>query len=416
MANIALVTFGSAGDVHPMLAVGQNLLRRGHRVALLTNPFFADEALAAGLEFVPVGARHHYEETIGHPKLWHPIDGLGVMWRYLLRPALEPTFDALTALIRQGPWLVFASPLAIGARIAQEKHGVRLVSTYTSATLLRSVHSPMTLAQWQVPSWIPKVCTRAAWAGLDRFKLEPLVRPALDALRTKLALPPLRQSVFGQWMHSPLGGLTLFPPWFAPAPPDWPAQVTSGGFPLFDGDMTGGVPSALEAFVAQGPAPVVFVQGTAAIDDRGFFMAAARACGEAGVRGVFLDRVNPELVHAESADLHVQRYAPFSWLLPRARALVHHGGIGSCAQALRAGIPQLIAPRAYDQFDNAMRIERLGVGLSLGSGAAALDGMSTKLVELLANEEIRRSSLAYAAQTSPRACEEAVAACVESFA
>jgi rhamnosyltransferase subunit B len=414
MANVALVTFGSSGDVHPMLAIAQDLLRRGHRVALLTNPFFAPEAAASGVEFIPVGVREEYERTINHPKLWHPIDGLGVMWRYLLRPALAPTVDALAALHRQGPWLVIASPLAMGARLAQEKYGVRLVSSYTSATLLRTVQCPMTLAQWQVSPWIPRFCTRMAWAGLDRFKLEPLVKPALDALRGKLALPPLRESVFGHWMHSPLAGLTLFPEWFAPAAFDWPAQIVSGGFPLFDGDMTAGIPAALENFLSDGPPPVVFIQGTAAVDERGFFMAAARACGEAGMRGVFLGRVDVSLAHGESGRLHAEAYAPFGELLPRARALVHHGGIGSCAQALRAGIPQLIAPRAYDQFDNAMRLERLGVGLSLGGGA--LDRMGARLLELLGSESIAKACSAYAARTSPGACWEAIAVCVKRFA
>jgi rhamnosyltransferase subunit B len=416
MANVALVTFGSSGDVHPMLAIAQDLRRRGHRVALLTNPFFVTDAVASGVEFIPVGARDDYEQTIDHPKLWHPIDGLGVMWRYLLRPALAPTVDALAALHRQGPWLVIASPLAMGARLAQEKYGVRVVSSYTSATMLRTVECPMTLAQWQVAPRVPRFCTRIAWAALDRFKLEPLVRPALDALRAKLALPPLRQSVFGQWMHSPIAGVTLFPEWFAPAASDWPAQVVSGGFPLFDGDMTAGIPPALKVFVEDGPAPVVFMQGTAAVDERGFFKAAARACDEAGVRGVFLGRVDASFAHGDSASFHVEPYAPFGWLLPRARALVHHGGIGSCAQALRAGIPQLIAPRAYDQFDNAMRLERLGVGFSLGGGAAPLERMGTRLLELLGNGAVGRACLAYAAQTSPRACQETLAACVERFA
>jgi rhamnosyltransferase subunit B len=67
-------------------------------------------------------------------------------------------------------------------------------------------------------------------------------------------------------------------------------------------------------------------------------------------------------------------------LLPAASALVHHGGIGSCAQALRAGIPQVMVPQAYDQFDNAMRVERLGVGQALKPAhlsriGEALDGL-----------------------------------------
>ena len=70
--------------------------------------------------------------------------------------------------------------------------------------------------------------------------------------------------------------------------------------------------------------------------------------------------------------MHV-RYAPFSALLPRLRGLVHHGGIGTSAQALAAGIPQMVAPFAHDQFDNAARLCRLGVAVTLNAAAPAAD-------------------------------------------
>src|SRR5688572_5739240 len=143
--RVCLVTFGSAGDVHPMLALGKALRMRGHPVTLLTNPAFADAASATGLDFEPVGEERHYRETIGHPKLWHPIDGFGVMWRYLLRPALAPTYQRLAEIAAAGRSVVIASPLAMGARVAQEKLGIPLITAYTSATMLRTVKDPMTM-------------------------------------------------------------------------------------------------------------------------------------------------------------------------------------------------------------------------------------------------------------------------------
>src|SRR5688572_23398552 len=109
--RVCLVTFGSAGDVHPMLALGKNLRKRGHAVTLLTNPAFARLAAASGLDFEPLGEERHYREAVGHPKLWHAIDGFGVMWRYLLRPALAPTYERLAELAAAGRCVVIASPL-----------------------------------------------------------------------------------------------------------------------------------------------------------------------------------------------------------------------------------------------------------------------------------------------------------------
>ena len=147
MSVVCLVSLGSAGDVHPMLALGQALGERGHRAVVMTNPVFEGMVRGAGLEFDAIGRAEEHASTVAHPKLWHPVDGLGVMWRYLLRPALEPTFERLSAWSAQGPCVVLANPLAMGARVAQEKLGLPLMSVYTAPTLLRSVHPPLTLAQ-----------------------------------------------------------------------------------------------------------------------------------------------------------------------------------------------------------------------------------------------------------------------------
>ena len=399
-----------------MLALGQGLRRRGHAVTLLTNPVFADLVGSARLDFVPVGEADHYAQVTTHPKVWHPIDGFGVMWRYLLRPALAPTYEALAELASVEPCIVIASPVAMGARIAQEHLGVPLITAYTAATMLRTVHDPMTLARWRVAPWVPRPARRVAWSVLDRYKLDPLVRPALDSLRGRLKLPRIKGPVFDRWIHSPKAGVTLFPSWFASAPPDWPRQVVQAGFPLYDGDAEQDpAPPWLQQFLEEGSPPVVFMPGTAQQNAGAFYSAALKACIATGQRGLLLGPLAREVV-ADMATVRTVPYAPFSWLLPRARALVHHGGVGSCAQALRAGIPQLLAPQAYDQFDNAMRLERLGVGASLPGGANGLELMSAQLGELLASADVTRACAACADRTSPQAAHEVVAGLVEKLA
>jgi rhamnosyltransferase subunit B len=413
--RVCLVTLGSAGDIHPMLALGQGLRARGHAVTLLANPAWAAYTARAGLDFEAVGEPGDYQATIEHPKLWHPIDGFGVMWRYLLRPALAPTYRRLEALAARGPCVVIANPVAMGARVAQEKLGLPLVTAYTAATMLRTVHDPMTLAHWRVAPWWPTGLRRAAWAMLDRYKLQPLVLPALEALRAGLGLPALRESVFGRWMHSPQAGVTLFPSWFAPARPDWPQQVVQAGFPLYEGDAQD-VPEAVRSFVEQQPAPVVFMPGTAARAAAPFFQAAVQACEQTGQRGLLLGAVADAVRAALPATVMAADYAPFTWLLPRARALVHHGGIGSSAQALRAGIPQLVLPHAYDQFDNAMRLELLGVGLALRPGTAGPAAMGEQLARLLAEPRFAHACIECAPQARPDAAHATVAELVERLA
>jgi UDP:flavonoid glycosyltransferase YjiC (YdhE family) len=75
-------------------------------------------------------------------------------------------------------------------------------------------------------------------------------------------------------------------------------------------------------------------------------------------------------------------------LLPYCAALIHHGGIGTCSQALRAGIPQLIQPYAFDQFDNGARIEKLCAGRTIPQGSFRALKISTCLQDLLTSPEV----------------------------
>jgi rhamnosyltransferase subunit B len=414
MANVALVGLGSAGDLHPLLAVGGHLRARGHRVVVLTNPRLAGWVAQAGLEAEPVGRAEDYDAALRHPKLWHPVDGLGVLWRYLLRAALRPTFAVLERLHRSGRWIALASPAAMGARVAQEALQLPLVTVYTAATMLRSTQHPLTLASWRVPRLLPRAALRLAWRALDQHKLQPLVLPALEELRASQGLPPLAESVFGDWVHSPSAGVALFPSWFAPAASDWPRQVRQSGFVLYEGDTAQGLSPSLAEFLAAGSAPAVFAPGTGAFAPGEFYRAAVQACLHTGRRGVLVGPVDAALADALPASVLAVPYAAFSLLLPSACALVHHGGIGSCAQALRAGIPQLVLPRAYDQFDNAMRVEHLGAGVALAG--ARPQKMPQALARLLAHAGPTVAAQRLAAQVTPAAALEQVTALVEAHA
>lgn len=384
--KVLLPTLGSAGDVHPFLAIGQALQARGHAVEVITNPVFRLMVEAADLAFHAVGTAAQYDDALSSPKLWHPVDGFGVFWRRMARHAMAPVYERIKNQAAQGPCVVMATPLMLGARLAQEKLGVPLVTAYTAATMLRSCQHPLTLAHWRVPRWPDQLLRPAltlAWQALDRFKLHPMLAADLPALRHSLGLPPLTGSVFGQWVHSPQAGVTLFPHWFAPAPSDWPPQVKQAGFPLYDADKTQGLDAGLQAFLAAGALPVVFTPGSAMGHGHAFFEAAVQACQTLGQRGVLLTTQSQQIPARLPATVHHSAYAPFGLLLPHASALVHHGGIGNTAQALRASLPQLITPMAFDQFDNAMRLERLGVAASVARQDTAFRTMAPQLKMLL---------------------------------
>jgi UDP:flavonoid glycosyltransferase YjiC (YdhE family) len=415
--KILLASLGTAGDVHPFLAIGRHLAGRGHDVELLSCPAYAPLAAAAGIAFTGVGGASDLDTTLGHHYVWHPVNGFGVMWRHLARPAMADTYRRIEAVFRARPCVLVYSPFLMpAARIANEKLGVKAISAYTAPAMIRNHYPPVSIAHWQLPRWTPRAVCKQAWELLDRRKMQPLALPAVEAMRASLGLAPLEQSIFGEWIHAPERGITLFPRWFAAATPDWPGQILQTGFPLFDGDAGAGLSPATEGFLSSGTPPLVFTAGSAMRQAGDFFRAAVAASGALGERALLMSDAADQVPEGLPASVRHTRYEPFSLLLPRSRAFIHHGGIGSSAQALRAGVPQLVVPHAYDQFDNARRLEQLGVARILGRNAAGPRALQRKLRALLHTSAVASACARVAARFSGDEAMQSIQHAIEEFA
>jgi UDP:flavonoid glycosyltransferase YjiC (YdhE family) len=156
--------------------------------------------------------------------------------------------------------------------------------------------------------------------------------------------------------------VALFPDWFAAKQPDWPTQTVLTGFPLYSEQGITPLSEELEDFLSAGAPPIAFTPGSANIFGGRFFQAAAEACRILGKRGLLLTRFAEQVPTILPENVRHFDFAPFTELLPRCEALVHHGGIGSLSQAMAAGIPQVIMPMGFDQIDNAYRVKRLNAG------------------------------------------------------
>jgi UDP:flavonoid glycosyltransferase YjiC (YdhE family) len=160
---------------------------------------------------------------------------------------------------------------------------------------------------------------------------------------------------------SPHGTLALFSRLLAEPQPDWPPNVHVTGAAFHAGPAA--MPAELEAFLAGGPPPLVFTLGSSAVGAAGaFYHESAEAARRLGMRAVLLVGRDPaNRPPALSPDAIAVEYAPHGELFPRAAAVVHQGGAGTLALALRSGRPMVVVPYAHDQPDNAHRAARLGV-------------------------------------------------------
>jgi rhamnosyltransferase subunit B len=406
--HVLLPTIGSSGDVHPVVALGLALQARGHRATVITNPLFQELIEGQGLGFLPIGTIEEAQATIADPDLWHPRKGFTVVAHRAILPSMSEVYR-LIERHADDRTIVAASGIALGARIAQERLGVPLATVHLQPSIIRSLVDAGIAGNIRIsasqPMWFKRAFFRLAdWALIDRALKRPV-----NAFRATLGLPPIDR-VMHTWMHSTELVIGFFPDWFAPLQPDWPAHTHLVGFPLWDAAAPAGLPADVQAFLQGGPAPVVFTPGSAAATMHEYFRESARAARELGIRAMLVTNF-PEQVPADlPPDVKVFGYLPFSELLPHAALLVYHGGIGTLAQAIKAGIPHLVVPNGHDQFDNGWRIEQLGLGRSLPQTKYRAAAVSRLLRDLVNNAAVRTRCREYSSRIDPgaavtRACE-----------
>ena len=397
--HVLLTPFGSAGDVYPLIGIGSELQRRGHRITMITNAYFEDLSRRAGFDFVPFSSRDDYFRLIQNPDLWHPQKAVPLLAETSVIPAIPVIYKLIEQHYRPGETVVVAGSLAMGARVAQEKLGVPLTMIHLQPAVFRSRHEP---PMHPGLTWIAKIPSplRPAVFRLMDFMIDGLYAKPLNDFRRQLGLPAVKR-VMDQWWHSPEQTLAMFPEWFAARQPDWPACVTMVDFPLYDASPLEPMPVELEQWLAQGEAPIVFTPGSAMATGNDFFAASVAACEKLGRRGLLLTRHPDQLPPLPSRVRHFS-HAPFGRLLPRAAAFVHHGGIGTVAQGLAAGTPQLVMPCSYDQLDNAIRVERLGAGLSLSRSEYRPDMVAALLNRLITEPQFGQCCRQHAAAFGAR--------------
>ena len=372
--RIVISTFGSFGDVHPYIAVALELKRRGHRPVIATAEVYREKTDAAGLELHPVrpempGWDQPDEVARMVGDFMDSRKGTERILRWLTESAHESYEDLLPAA--RAADLFFTHPLPFVNAAVALKAGVTWVSSVLAPISFFSVYDP------SVPPQIPALhkllklspAVGRAVVRLADFRLRGVIEP-IKRLRAEVGLPPGKNPIL-EGQHSPRMVLALFSSVIAKPQPDWPPNTRVTGFAFYDrrdraGDAPGVEPELLK-FLEAGEPPVVFTLGSSAhwvAED--FYRESIKAARALGVRALLLvgeERNRP----AENLPDTIAAfdYAPYGEVLPRARAVVHQGGIGTTAQGLRAGIPALVVPFSHDQFDNGARVARTGAGRTL---------------------------------------------------
>ncbi|MDP6579239.1 MAG: glycosyltransferase [Vicinamibacterales bacterium] len=391
-----LVPVGSAGDVHPHVGLALALRDRGHDVTIATNAYFRPLIDRLGLRLITLGTAADYERITANPDLWHHRKGLSVI-AGAVRAAAAELYGVVREHGTRSDTVVVAHGLAFAARTAQDALGIRLVTAHLQPSCFHSVYrSPVLHPALRHINVLPRIVKRLLFRLID-LAADRALDGAVNHHRRELGLEPARH-LTSRWWHSPTRVIGMFPEWFAPAQPDWPPVTRLTGFPLYDERGAAPVPADVGDFLDAGDAPVVFVAGSGNRQATWFFQAAADACRHLGHRGLLLTRYRDQLPSAMPEGVRHFDYVPLTEVLPRSAALVHHGGIGSAAQALAAGVPHLVAPMTFDQPDNADRLRELGVARVLRPSRVDGRSMARELEHLLGSTDTATRCRALAAR------------------
>ncbi len=274
---------------------------------------------------------------------------------------------------------------SFGARLAQEKLGTSVVTIQLQPSGFRSIYDAPGLP---LPAFAGTTLRRALWFAMDIY-YELTITPYLNDFRSELGLPNVHRPLRG-WCYSPDLVIGMFPDWFGSPQLDWPANSCTTGFALFDESSNQPAPADLESFLNAGPPPIVFTRGSQSQGERAFFETCIEICRRSGHRGILLAPRNGSIPDSLPDCVRHYEFVPLSKVLPRSRAIVHHGGVGTAALALAAGTPQLVVPLFDDQPDNAARVQRLGVGFRLAPGAFDAVKAGDCLQELLSSDEVSK--------------------------
>ncbi|MDQ2745816.1 MAG: glycosyltransferase [Acidobacteriota bacterium] len=384
--KIVLSTFGSLGDLHPLLALAIELKKRGHEIVVNSLEAYREKIDTLGFEFFPLRPDLDPERDRALAReLMDAKDGSEMLLRKIILPNLRPMYEDLSAAVG-GADVLISSEVVFPARSVAEKTGVKWITTTLAPGTFLSAYDPFVppTAQWLRHLRFIGSGFHGAVYKIVRRMIDSWFTPYYE-FRRELGLSDDHNPLFEG--KSELLNLAMFSKVLGKPQPDWHSPTLQTGFCFYDGQNDlGKMPEDLSAFLENGEPPIVFTLGSAAVmDARDFYEESAKAARILNRRAVLLYGIFNETPVNIDDQIVAFDYAPYSQIFPQAACVVHQGGVGTTAQVLRAGVPALIMPYSHDQPDNAARCVRLGTARTIARGKYTAESAAKELRGILSD-------------------------------
>ncbi|MEK8051137.1 nucleotide disphospho-sugar-binding domain-containing protein [Ideonella sp. DXS22W] len=390
--KVLVAIWGSTGDILPSLAIGRELKRRGHAVAFAANPYFQGLAERAGLEVLAVGERAHHEAMMADNDLFDAqrLSPIELLEKHYF-PRMADFHRVAAQAFAAGARVLVGGEL--GSIAAAQVAGVpwfKVAASPGGNTGIDSRSDPLhperpmpRPLRWLAGSgrgvwlyWRLHHARHGLWRWPRLQGEAAFMTDEARAFRVALGLRP-------EFDCAPREALCMWPAHFAPAQRDWPPRMRVCGFPLYPRPQPP-LPRAERRLV-------VITTGTLAAAQDAFYDKAVAAFMRLGRPDLQALLVSPNQCHIPASlpeGVRHVAHAPFDELIGRAALVVHHGGIGTAAYALAAGVPQLMMPMRGDQFDNANRVQRLGTGRMMSAARDSVDDIARTMARLIDSESV----------------------------
>ncbi len=401
LMRIVFASLGSLGDLHPLLALAAATRDRGHDPLIAASEIYRDDIGKVGFAFHPIRPDFEFESGLV-ARLFDPVRGPQRLMREQVFPSVRETYADLVAATDNADLLVVGELLYVAPLVAA-KRKIPWINAVLAPTSFLSAYDPCVLAP--APALHP-LRHLGTWPHRLIFALGRRVTSRwsapLTAFRRELGFPPAGSPIFDA-KHSPSLTLALFPEFLAAPQRDWPTSTRQTGFVYFTQSAQPDVVRRIEKFKAAGDPPIVFTLGSSVVHiAREFYDWAARVASDLGRRAILLTGKNAVPADLPPSLLAID-YAPLEHVLPGAAAVVHQGGVGTCAEALRWGVPSLVIPFGFDQPDNAKRLHHLGVAHVLPRRKLSAARLAAHLRTLLADDRVQAKARSLSTQIDPTA-------------
>lgn len=405
---------GSRGDIQPFCAIALGLMKKGHNVSLAGSYNFDRFAERFNVPFSPISG--NYQELMSSPTGLDLLEGNRVklieddlLWQQML--------DAWKAC--KGSELIVFSPITLwGYHIAEALKVPGIFATLVPTTQTRAF--PFLQFTQRTDKRISELRNLLSYRLISLFIWRRYGKTVNRFRQEVLNLPKIRSPFGHSYRYSfglPMPVINCYSPAVVPPPPDWGDSIHQAGYCFLDVANSFDPPSDLQTFLSEDPKP--FYVGFGSMIPRypqRLAQTVISALAETGQRAVLCSGWG-EVNETELPDsIYLLKEVPHDWIFPQVVGAVHHGGGGTTAATLRAGIPSIVVPFFADQPIWGKRLEQLGVSpATLPQTELTSDRLANSILSILEDDSFSKKAQQLQAQIKEENGVDSVVSIVESY-